>query len=227
MAAVDDASAPTDGAVVALIGSFNPPIFHPQWFVHHGLLDEPEAAEAAEVQVNEFVSLFESRRFAFEATRRQLTISSTPASESYLPLADLAASIFRLLSHTPITAIGMLRFKHVQLRGTSWPGVSSNLVDLDRWSAILPSPRLDRLEVETEWPDVAGEPTVRAVVEPSRLHEGALYLALSADFESLTDSVDEGDAGQGAERAVELLHGGWSTVLTRSDELVEMVSSWL
>jgi hypothetical protein len=217
-----------DGAAIALMGSFNPPIFHPQWFARHDFIGREEAEDAHEVQVDEFVSVFEARWFAFHVDRRQLSISSTPASQSYLPLGDLAGSVFEVLSHTPITGVAMFRFRHARLGGEGWPALARRVAKLDVWDSVVPSPKLSRLTIEAPLPAIIGAPAGTVILEPSRLLDNAVFVSVIAEFgapledDPSTPSAYWGDAGE----ATSLLRTGWGQLLEQADLLIDEVQRW-
>jgi hypothetical protein len=91
-----------------LLGRFNPLIFSPDWLVRHNIIGPAEGAEAQdhgiEVMAPNISSInLGSMKLIVEETRFMLSVAEEPLVRS----KDFAASCFRLLSHTPVFAIGL------------------------------------------------------------------------------------------------------------------------
>lgn len=57
---------------IVMVGSFNPSIFHPQWFARQGLLS-PAEADAAELKVQvPQICQFETERFRCSSDNEQI-----------------------------------------------------------------------------------------------------------------------------------------------------------
>src|SRR3712207_1383849 len=106
-----------EGATVVLLGSFNPAIFHPAWFAANGLIREEEA-RAAEIEiVHPNAAVFRTEWLVIESARDRF-LATTILDAYYEPLRDLVVGVLDLLSHTPLTAMGLNRDFHYS--GTLW-----------------------------------------------------------------------------------------------------------
>lgn len=101
---------------IVAIGDFNPAIFSPDWLERNQLIGKDDAStarEGAQFVVTHQVTAFETDSFALQVIENQLTLTSkgvlTPA------LQDLAVSIFELVPHTPVTALGLNFMAHYKL----------------------------------------------------------------------------------------------------------------
>jgi hypothetical protein len=216
---VSEPRARADGVVIALSGSFNPPIFHPSWFVGHRLLEEAEADTARNVEVDAYWSVFEVRWFGFEASRERLTITSTPATESYSQLRDLAADVFSLLSHTPVSSVTLLRFRHLAPPDHSWATLTNRLCPLAPWSGVLDYPEVEHLALRSTDPTGRAE-RINVGLQPSRLIKGGVYISLTHYYALPAEPVG------GAKPATGLLLDEWDAVLDRSDSIIGQLAGW-
>jgi hypothetical protein len=95
------------GASTVLVGSFNPLIFSPEWLQSANAIGPEESATAREhgieVMAQNISSIsFGSMKLVVEQSRFSLTVSDEPLVRA----KDFPATCFRLLSHTPVIAMG-------------------------------------------------------------------------------------------------------------------------
>lgn len=94
---------------VVLLGSFNPRIFHPQWFADHDFISNSDLnliIENNDVLTHKQVAQFSSSWFQLEVTEGRLSLSTT--QEAYFEmLLDLLSGTFSTLHHTPISMVGL------------------------------------------------------------------------------------------------------------------------
>jgi len=99
--------------VIVGAGRFNPAIFTPDWLVHTGLIGEGDAEFArghANFGVVGDLAVVETEWFRLQVLREQMQLASKGVMSP--AIRDLAVGIFRLLSHTPITAVGLNFHSH-------------------------------------------------------------------------------------------------------------------
>ena len=78
----------SDGASVVFLGDFNPVIFHPEWYLRHGLINEDEGKKAkVEVIMND-VAIVQLQWAVVEVMRERYTAQSNDESH-FDPLRDL------------------------------------------------------------------------------------------------------------------------------------------
>jgi len=125
------------GANVVLIGSFNPKIFQPEWFLRQNLLPESEAEEADIKVIHPEVCQFETERFVIQVTSERF-IAASKASTNPEPLRDLVLGAFFILEHTPVTAMGLNRQMHFQMNSESeWNKIGDRLAPKEGWTGVL------------------------------------------------------------------------------------------
>ncbi len=95
-----------EGLDVVVVGSFNPAIFHPEWFLRQGLILDQDAKDA-EVKVvsSEFseIRLCGLRLFCMS---ERLSLGTSNISQA-ARIQDLLVQVFTLLPHVPVTACGI------------------------------------------------------------------------------------------------------------------------
>ena len=105
-------------AIVA-IGHFNPAIFSADWLEANGLIGKDDADEAragakgTSYLVSHQVTSFETKWFALQILENQFSLTSKDVLAP--PVRDLAVGIFQLVSHTPVTAVGLNFIAHFKL----------------------------------------------------------------------------------------------------------------
>lgn len=103
-----------DGAIILLVGDFNPKIFQPAWLAARGLI-RPEEADAATVAVvHHDLTDFTSGWLSVQVLPERFQ-ASTSETAQIKPLCDLVEGIFTLLEHTPVRAMGINRMSHYKL----------------------------------------------------------------------------------------------------------------
>lgn len=93
-------------ASIILVGSFNPKIFHPEWFIRKDIVEEWDYGQ------DDVVSLQDLSQVAFP-NERNLTVVlnqfslKSQLSSNHLALKDLVTNTFSFLRETPISKMGM------------------------------------------------------------------------------------------------------------------------
>jgi hypothetical protein len=180
-----------EGTSIVLVGSFNPRIFQPSWFVRHRLLPEG-AEESANIEViNNDVAAWGTDNFRVEVigARFMLHGVAMPAVEI---LRDLAAGAFAILSHTPVQMIGLNSEAHYPWPNEeSWHSFGHLLAPKERfWTPILDKAGTRSLVVEGARPDdFAGHVVVK--VEPSRRVQPGVYIETNDEFRNLSSGAAE------------------------------------
>ena len=92
-----------EGLEVVIIGSFNPAIFHPEWFLRQKLIGEQDAKEAKVEVVSSGVSDIQLGGVKIICIPERLSIGTSNISQE-ARMQDILVQIFTLLSHVPVTA---------------------------------------------------------------------------------------------------------------------------
>jgi hypothetical protein len=208
-----------EGATIVALGSFNPAIFQPYWFLEHQLLPKEEVDEADVEIVHRDATSFQAVWFSFQATHQRIAIETRDASKFH-PLRDLVSGIFQILEHTPVGALGLNVLRHVRIVDSE-----EFRVYLDRvapasfWNRAVPSATPRTIEVR-------GTPTTG---EASRL-EIRLEPRLRVDAESeITIRVNQhypfvGEDGiplRSADRLLSVLADDWNSFLNSTSAMID------
>lgn len=169
------------GASVVLLGSFNPAIFHPQWFASQNLLPKGEAESATIKVVVPAVCEFETERFQIQVVQERFMAISKPGANSE-PLRDLLVGTFFILEHTPVTAMGLNHHLHFQMKTEAdWHRIGDRLAPKDGWNGVLHGrPGMLSLTITTEAADSHPKTTVR--VEPSVKLKSGVYFDINEHY---------------------------------------------
>jgi len=138
---------------IVLLGSFNPAIFHPEWFVRHGLFSE-DALESAKIDVvtTDFAQ-FTIKGVRLSCNDRHLTIASSMTHVEILK--DALMGMLDLLSHLPVHAVGMNNEAVFRAKSQKqWHQVGDTLAPKDPvWNKICKEPGMLSLTIHStvEW----------------------------------------------------------------------------
>ena len=126
-----------EGASIMMVGSFNPSIFQPHWLATKGLIRTEEAEAATIAIIQEQVADFKTEWFQMQVLQNRFLIHTLDATH-YSPVRDLAAGIFSLLSHTPISRIVIGRAFHFKMESTDdWHRVGNALAPKEFWNPLI------------------------------------------------------------------------------------------
>ncbi len=130
---------------IVLVGSFNPKIFHPAWFASEELIGKQEA-EDAEVQIiHQDMAIFQLNWLKIQVTRERF-LAETIQDGFLEPLRDLVMGVLQILSHTPLTAVGINQTMHYELpKEVIWQHLASQFVNEDYWNASLSNTVMEKI----------------------------------------------------------------------------------
>jgi hypothetical protein len=154
---------------VVLLGSFNPPIFHPQWFESMALVPS-DASSDVELITPDVTKITLGGWLEVVVLRDRFTVQTTDPLK-YETMRDLVVSTFTILAHTPLTALGLNHDRHYRIpREEDWHALGHILAPKDMWSTVLEKPGMRSLTIEGVRPDkLSGAIYVK--VEPSQRME--------------------------------------------------------
>jgi len=95
-----------NGAQIALVGSFNPSIFSPDWFKSNNLIPSESFPDDALEIIHPEIAKFHTNEIAIEVRKDKFTATSFSAPLS--SVKELVVSLFgSYLPHTPISLVGL------------------------------------------------------------------------------------------------------------------------
>jgi hypothetical protein len=193
-------------SAVVLVGDFNPAIFHPAWLEEHELI-RPDEAAAAEVQiVQSEVASFTLPGFSIQVLRNRLDILADEQRPAPDTLRDLAVGVLRLLSHTPVRALGLNLHRHYQTGDEhEAANLLAALAPADPWQTVLAEPRAKSIEVASADADAGPNgAVVNTTVQPSEVFAPGIFVLVNHHVD-----IQRVSGGATARVASEALQAGW------------------
>jgi hypothetical protein len=201
-----------DQSSIVMLGSFNPRIFQPSWFVRYELLP-PEAESEARIElISNDLCVFQTDWCRLEVMNERFTAHSlaTPSVES---LRDLVQGTFEILGHTPVTKVGLNTAAHFSLQSEdSWHRFGDALAPKGAlWNPVLKNPGTLALTIQGQRPDeYAGHINVK--VEPSSRVRFGIFIETNEEYHAPEGSSDARWTG-------DLLSNNWDPTQERSRNL--------
>ena len=217
------------GADVIVLGTFNPALFTPAWFVLHDLLPKA-AADSAEVAL----IYPQGTEFTFDWLHLQVTAERFSAETSQAPhvrVCDLVVRVFReYLPHTPLRAFGINRRVHFRVRSLAERDrIGRTLAPVEPWGRWGPALGLDGEHggmasltmSQLDPPGRAAGGRISVTVEPSnRIGDPRLgvYVGVNDHY-----PIDETSPTMGC--SIGVLEENFEASLKRSDDIIDHVMS--
>jgi hypothetical protein len=204
-----------EGAAIIMIGSFNPAIFQPRWLGAQQLIRSEEAENAKITTIQAELADFSTEWFQLQVLQNRFQLISTDP-RNYAPLRDLAAGVFAILPHTPVTVLALAKHFHFQMPSVdSWHAVGHLLAPKRPWEEIMEGPGLRSLLMQGRRKESDGG-TLHIKVEPSTKVAHGLYVEVNEEFKAPTDL-----ASDGVRWVPDHLSKYWDQVLEYSDVAAE------
>ena len=202
---------------IVFIGSFNPKIFQPAWFVKEELIQKQEGDEAdIEIIHNEFVSF--GLHWLKLSVRRDRFQVSTSQESYYEILKDLALGTFKLLKHTPISQMGINLHLHFRMNSENeWHNFGHKLAPKEIWNKVLTRPGMLTLSMQGDLNrnDLKGYRQVS--VEPSPKVLPGVYFTVNDHYEVKDKKIEN---VSGCEEIVGILETNWHESIKASKEII-------
>lgn len=201
---------------VVLIGSLNPAIFHPEWFVRQGLLPRGEADRAATIVVSPQVANVRFLDFGLQVLPNRLSVQTIDVSKAPR-IHDFVIGILTKLPHTPISAAGLNQVLHVPTEGeASWHKIGDALAPKEPiWHELYKSPGL--LNISIQDPRQGRFPGyVNIAVQPSPLIPHGLMVSSNIELQ-ITDQVGS------APKVVNFIQTEWSNAIQEAKRVTEFI----
>ena len=202
---------------IVFIGSFNPKIFQPAWFVKEGLIQKQEGDEAdIEIMHNEVVS-FGLHWLKLEVRRDKFQVN-TSQENFYEFLKDLALGTFKLLKHTPIYQMGINLHMHFRMDSENeWHNFGHKLTPKEIWNEVLAGPGMLKLSMQGDLNrnDLNGYRQV--TVEPSPKVPNGVYFTVNDHYEVKDKKIENVVS---CEEIVGILETKWRESIKASKEII-------
>ncbi len=195
---------------IIAVGSFNPAIFTPEWLERHGLIGRDDAESVREDSTSQLVvthqiAKFETKWFQLQVVGNQFSLTS---KEAMLPaVRDLAVAIFQLVTHTPVTAIGLNYLAHYRMASSEvYHAIGDAYAPKEIWHKLFPGKVVGVVDLAIRLYDGTREKLDsvsnfrQITIQPSGkiLHNGVF---LAYNHHATIDSHDDDQVGPGAKAA--------------------------
>jgi len=123
----------SEEASIVLVGNFNPKIFHPEWFIRKGIVEEWDYSKDDVVNVPDLAQFTLSSNRKVTVLLNKFSLRSSLASD-HLALKDFVTSTFSFLRETPIQQMGMNYTSVIKIEDKDkWRQFGSELAPKKHW----------------------------------------------------------------------------------------------
>jgi hypothetical protein len=166
-----------EGLSITVVGAFNPAIFHPEWFLRYKVLSEEEITGSTPTFVTGDISQIQFGTVDFVCVKNTMTVRTLKLAY-FEKVVDFVASVFTLLSHTPIQAAGINAEAHYKIESTDyWHKIGHTLAPKNGiWDELYQKPGMQNLMIRSPREGKFGGFTM-ITVEPSAFVNPGLYVA--------------------------------------------------
>lgn len=213
-------------AAIVAVGSFNPPIVSAEWLQSNGLIGSGDAEQARsrlDYIVSRNITKFQTEAVLVQVLENQLSVGCTgPVSPA---LCDLAAGIFDLLPHTPVTAVGINFSAHYKIEdAAAYHRIGDTFAPKDIWNQLFKEKSVGLMDLTILVQDgkrdgVALPDQQRITLQPSQKFKQGVFLQLN-DHHG-TDLEDKVLTSAAAASAV--VRKFWAETYAKSLELFESI----
>jgi hypothetical protein len=191
---VNNRTPEAEGLEVVVVGSFNPAIFHPEWFLRQDLIGDQDAKDAATKVVSRNVTDVELCGIRLVCIPERVVLSTSNISQAPR-IQDLLVRILMLLPHTPVSACGINPWAHYRVSSTDyWHKIGHTLAPKDLiWKDLFKSPGMLSLTIqEPRAGEFPGQ--INVTVEPSLTFAPGILVKSNYHYGLPADSLHTGAA---------------------------------
>jgi len=120
-------------ADIVLVGSFNPAIFHPEWFIRNKIIAEWNYTKDDLLFVPDITQVSLPSEQYLKVLLNQFSIKAMMPSD-FLGLRDIVSSTFSLLKETPVHQIGLNYTSVLKLSDEDWKKFGKKLAPIEVWT---------------------------------------------------------------------------------------------
>ena len=120
-------------ADIVLVGSFNPAIFHPEWFIKNEIIAKWEYTNDDLIIIPETTQVSLPSEQYLKVLLNQFSIKALMPSD-FLRLRDIVISTFTLLKETPVSQMGLNYTSVFKLSEEDWKSFGKKLAPIDAWT---------------------------------------------------------------------------------------------
>lgn len=197
---------------VVLLGSFNPGIFHPEWFRRQEILLPAESENAKVRIVSPDVTEIVFLDMKLDVLPDRFILRTQDASRAE-KLNDIVQGVFRRLHHTPISACGINNELHFDLGDEGyWHKIGHTLAPKELvWNEVMSKPGMQSLTIKgVRSGDFPGE--INVTLQPSKRFRYGLFVSSNSHY---SIPLDESGSPR-SDQAIEYLVHEWKTALEQA-----------
>ncbi len=223
------------GVTIVLIGSFNPPIFNPDWLLRKDIVGETEAENANVEFIHREISAFEVGGIQVKVEPERYT--ATTAMPPFVKLKDFVVNTFNSLAETPISKMGINLGVHFAVPNFEIrDAIGLKLAPLEPWGAwgrdILGSAKPSQKDyrdkhggllslkmIQNDIPDRPGG-KIQVRVEPSVKIAIGVFVEVNDHYQAPTSDLTKLNA-----EIVGDLEKNWDNSIEKSESIVDQLMS--
>jgi hypothetical protein len=134
---------------IVLVGSFNPIIFHPQWFINKGLVARDELTDDKDFVIDQSKAHFIIGKWLDVLVTRDRCQLSTIEQDKIIVVRDIVKRICSILPESPIIGLGInISTKYTLIDDKSYLEFGKKLSNLALWQATFENPRLHSISIQ-------------------------------------------------------------------------------
>jgi len=217
--------------IIVLVGSFNPPIFHPEWFARNGLISDIEK-EAAEIElIHRALTLVRIEWLSIQVEPQRFIVETREAP--FIRLSDFVVKAFKeCLNHTPIGMMGINRSVHFSVSDENTRNrIGKKLAPQEpwgEWAAAIEGKSIEKrggmtsLVMEQRELDDRKKGHIRAKLEPSTeiKNYSGIFMEINDHYES-----ENPLQSQGSEEMIAILEQQFEISIKRSEWIIDQIMS--
>ncbi len=218
-----------DGASVVLVGSFNPTIFTPDWFLKYDVLGQEDFDQTRIRVVHPEITDFQNQWLKVQVTGNRFLVETQ--EKPFIRIHDFVLATFRQhLFHTPLQQLGINRTVHFNAGSEAdRDKIGYSLAPREPWGKWgekinsgegLKHGGLRHLTMEIRDLDDRRDGFVRISIQPSSEVDYGVRVDINDHFES----PDECDSGvEDADFIMETLESRFHASHMRSEEILDQI----
>jgi len=206
---------------VVLLGSFNPAIFHPEWFGCRKIIAEEDVQVAKLNAMSREVADVELGGIRLVCINDRLSLMVTNVSQAPR-LQDVLLNILALLSHLPITACGINPSAHFRVADTDyWHKIGHRLAPKEPvWNSLVKQAGMRSLLIEG-LREGSFPGRTHLWVEPSASFNPGIFTRANYDYTVAKDKIHT----EAAAIVSEFVKSEWTTAAALAKLVAEKIFS--
>lgn len=204
---------------IVLVGQFNPIIFHPEWCAGHDVISRSEAEETTIEFAQSQLMRYSLSWGAVEVSQQRFMVKTNTPTFTEM-LSDFVIKIFELLSHTPVSQLGINRERIIKFPNVkSFENFSVSAIPRDRWDFMKKPGLRDVIMQDEERPDdYDGYIQARVQSLKDTDNKNLVKISINDHYQ-----ISNYSPSMGCEAIINIINENWSTSLNRSNTYIDLI----